>query len=586
MRNRLHVHALAALCAVLLLALGGPRAPVADAAMRGDADAVRALIQSGADVNESQGDGMTALHWAAENGDAALAKLLLKAGARVDVVTRLGSYTPLHLASRNGHGDVVVALLDAGADAMALTSTGSVTPLHFAAAAGNVEAVKALLARGAQVDARETQWGQTPLMFAAAGDRVDAIRVLLDAGADPSLTARVLDLPKRDKADQAAERKHNAEVAAIRRAEQGGGEAADPPPARSGGSAAAAAPRPGAAPQKDPDDVKPMSYADLVGAYGGLTPLLLAVREGHEGATEALLAGGADINQVSAGDQTSPLLMATINGWFDLGLELLQRGADPKVASAAGATPLYATINTEWIPKSRHPQPVHYTQQRTTHLQLMEALLKAGADPNARLTYDLWYTEFSRGFLGIDFTGATPFLRAAHALDVDAMKLLVRYGADPTIPTLKPASRRAQVYHPDAADPSGLPPIPVGGPGVYPIDVATGAGYGEGFAGNVHRHVPDGWLPAVKYLVEELGADVNTADFNGYTPLHNAAARGDNELIEYLVGRGADVTAVARTGQTTVDMANGPVQRVSPFPETIKLLEGLGAKNNHNCVSC
>jgi len=115
---------------------------------------------------------------------------------------------------------------------------------------------------------------------------------------------------------------------------------------------------------------------------------------------------------------------------------------------------------------------------------------------------------------------------------------------------------------------------------------ASGVGYGEGFAANVHRHVPDGWLPAVRYLVEEHGADVNARDHNGFTPLHHAAARGDNELILYLVEKGADVTAVARRGQTTVDMANGPVQRISPFPETIALLESLGAKNNNNCVSC
>ena len=128
--------------------------------------------------------------------------------------------------------------------------------------------------------------------------------------------------------------------------------------------------------------------------------------------------------------------------------------------------------------------------------------------------------------------------------------------------------------------------MPVGGPGAYPIHAASGIGYGEGFAANIHRVVPDGWMPAVRYLVEELGADVNMRDHNGYTPLHHAAARGDDEMIRYLVEKGADVKAVARTGQTTVDMANGPVERISPFPSTIVLLESLGAVNNHRCVSC
>ena len=90
----------------------------------------------------------------------------------------------------------------------------------------------------------------------------------------------------------------------------------------------------------------------------------------------------------------------------------------------------------------------------------------------------------------------------------------------------------------------------------------------------------------MRYLVEELGANVNARDYNGFSPLHNAAARGDRELIEYLVERGADVTVLTRKGETTADMANGPVQRVTVFPEIVALLERLGSKNNDNCVSC
>ncbi len=99
-------------------------------------------------------------------------------------------------------------------------------------------------------------------------------------------------------------------------------------------------------------------------------------------------------------------------------------------------------------------------------------------------------------------------------------------------------------------------------------------------------HAPDSWLAAVKFLVEEVGLDVNARDNDGYTPLHHAAARGDNDVILYLVSKGADVTVVARNGQTVADMANGPVQRVSPFPATVALLEKLGSKNNQRCVSC
>jgi ankyrin repeat protein len=90
----------------------------------------------------------------------------------------------------------------------------------------------------------------------------------------------------------------------------------------------------------------------------------------------------------------------------------------------------------------------------------------------------------------------------------------------------------------------------------------------------------------MKYMVEVLGADVNARDQNGYTPMHHAAARGDNEMIMYLVSKGADPKAVARNGRTTVDMANGPVERLSPIPDTIGVLEKLGATNSHKCVSC
>ena len=135
-------------------------------------------------------------------------------------------------------------------------------------------------------------------------------------------------------------------------------------------------------------------------------------------------------------------------------------------------------------------------------------------------------------------------------------------------------------------DGSGLAPLPIGGPGMTPLHAATGAGYLQNYAGNGHRIHPGGWMRGVRYLVEELGADVNSRDHEGNTSVHYAASRGDNEMILYLVSKGADVKVVNRSGQTTVDAANGPRQRVQPFPETIALLEGLGAKNSHKCVSC
>ncbi|MGI9625898.1 MAG: ankyrin repeat domain-containing protein [Longimicrobiales bacterium] len=580
------------LALLMVVGAAAPEAPVADAAMRQDGDAIRLLLEQGADVNQPQGDGMTALHWAARNNDSALAGTLIDAGASVDAGTRIGRYTPLHMASEVAAADVVSLLLGAGADPGVQTEgVGGATPLHFAAASGSAEAIALLAGAGADVDEPEQAWGQTPLMFAASRGRLDAVGALLRAGADVSVNTRVSDIAARAVADRVARQERNQRMQAGSAYEGGAPPAALPSPTpQQPVSAESQRARAEAASLKEAEtrqieEPEPLSYGELVGGQGGLTALLHAAREGHADVALALVDGGADVNQVSVGDQTSPLLMAMINGHYDLGVALLERGADPNLASHAGATPLFAALNTHWAPKARYPQQHVYMQQQRTYLDVMKTLLDAGADVNTRLTKHLWFMSFNFDLLQIDARGATPFWRAAYALDIPAMQLLVSHGADPNMPTAKVPARRFR-RSADTTDYSGLPPVPVGGPAVFPVHAASGVGYGEGFAGNAHRHVPDGWLPAVQYLVEELGADVNARDQNGFNAVHHAAARGDNELINYLVSLGADVTAVSRKGQTTVDMANGPVQRIQPFPETVALLESLGAKNNHRCVSC
>lgn len=549
---------------------------VADAAMAGDKAAVRALLKAGADVNSAQGDGMTALHWAAMHGDLEMTEMLLHAGASLRATTRLGSYTPLALAARNGHGAVVKALLGAGADPKAASASGA-TPLMLAAASGDVTAVRALIDAGADVNAREKAMGQTALMFAAAFNRVGAIEALLGAGADIAAHTRVVDLaalsdPREEAFRQAQQQQQGQQgQPGGQQAQQGGGRFGPVNPNQVAG--------------RD----RQFRFNELVGYQGGLTPLLFAARQGHAEAVRALVAAGADVNQVSAGDRTSPLLIAIINGHFDVARWLLDQGADPNLAAFNGVTPLYAVLNVQWAPKALYPQPRAYLQQQLSYLDMMQALIDKGADVNARLRMKVWYSGYNFDLSGVDEIGATPFWRAAYANDVEAMKLLVAAGADPHIPTIKPAGRPRTgdaIDRDTISDVSGLPPVPVGGPGVPPLLAAAGVGYGEGFAANSHRYAPTGFLPAIKYLVEELGADVNAVDHEGNTAIHHSAARGDTESILYLVSKGADVTKVSREGKTTADMANGPVQRIQPFPETLALLMKLGAKNNNKCVSC
>jgi uncharacterized protein len=573
--------ALAALVLSALVYAADAPATIAEAAMARDGDTVRRLLKQGADVNAAQGDGMTALHWATMNGDAALAETLLYAGGNPRATTRLGGYTPLHLAGQSGTRAVVETLAARGADVNARSTTGA-TPLMLAASSGNTEALQALLERGADANAAESANGQTALMFGAAADRVEAVRLLLKHGATSGVTSKVVDLSDviapEDKLQQEirdAQAAKSAKAAADTAAAGGGA-----PPMR---AVARGTPAAGTI----AGVTRAYTYNELIGKQGGLSALHFAARQGALQTVQALVEAGANVNQLSPADATSPLLIATINGHFDTARALLDLGADPNLASEAGMSPLYAVLNVEWAPKAFYPQPRAYLQQQIGYLDLMRALLDKGADPNQRLRKKIWYTQYNFDLLRIDESGATPFWRAAYASDVEAMTLLHSYGADPLMPTTKPAGRtRIGDNERETRETSTLPPVPVGGPGIPPLLAAAGPGYGEGFAANAHRFAPGGMLAAVKFLVEELGADVNATDAEGNTAVHNAASRGDNEMINYLVSKGADVKKVNRSGQTTVDMANGPAQRTQPYPETIKLLEGMGAKNNHKCVSC
>lgn len=159
-----------------------PRIPLVEAVKAGDAGAVEALIEAGADVGAAEPDGTTALHRAAHHDDLGLARRLLDAGAAADAANRYG-VTPLALAATNGSAGMLRLLLDAGADPDRATGDGE-TPLMTAARTGAAPAVAVLLEHGAAVDAVEGWRGQTALMWAAAQDQAAAAAALVAAGAD------------------------------------------------------------------------------------------------------------------------------------------------------------------------------------------------------------------------------------------------------------------------------------------------------------------------------------------------------------------------------------------------------------------
>jgi ankyrin repeat protein len=359
-----------------VLAAGGAGLPLAVAAKRQDKAAVRALLKQRTDVNATESDGATALHWAAHWDDLETADLLIKAGANVNAKNEY-EVTPLALATENGSLLMVQRLLKAGASSNAATSTGE-TPLMTAVRVGDVPVVKAILAAGANANAQGGGREQTALMWAVERHAPEVIRVLLD-----------------HKADVNARSEARSEYVTFSRGNPQGGRLT------------------GLADQTLESDGSRPGLRWI--KKGGMTALMLAARDGDMESVTLLLAAGANINDCSPVGDT-PLMLAARNDRTPVALLLLDKGADPNVEEAGHTT-------------------LHLAVARKNH-ELIQSLLAHGASPNVRLTKGEPDPDGNRRFNQLPeyLLGATPYLLATALNEMDVMKLLVKAGADPLVP--------------------------------------------------------------------------------------------------------------------------------------------------------
>jgi len=354
----------------------GATSEVADAAMRGDREAVRAALARNADVNVTRVDGSTALHWAVERDDLDMADLLLRAGASVTARTREG-VAPLQLAATNGSAPMVRRLLEAGADPDASLTPAGDTALMLAARTGKADALGVLVEVGADVNASETWGGTTALMWAVSEGHAEATRALIDAGADVNA------------------RSHYVAAANGRGFE-------------------------GRTPVTSGTESEIAEFAS-----GWLTPLMFAAREGNVDLARMLVEAGADVNSVT-GDGKTPLALAIFNGGYEVASFLVRSGADVNRSDAQRFTPLF------WAVDRRNMETaVNFPWMVTADpMPLIRELLDAGADPNA-LVDNTPRARMREGSPRIVF--ATALMRAAFAGDLDLVTLLLERGADPSV---------------------------------------------------------------------------------------------------------------------------------------------------------
>ena len=349
---------------------------VADAAMKGNKEAVRSLLQRKANVNAPQSDGTTALHWAVRADDLETADLLIRAGANVSAANRDGA-TPLLLAAENGNAAMLEALIKAGADPNASLTKYGDTALMMAARTGKTDAIKTLADHGAQVNAKESWGDTTALMWAVSERHPAAVKLLMDRGADVNARSKFV-------------------------------------PSTTGRGFEGTT----------PVDAQPNQPAEEH-ASGLLTPLMFAAREGDLESARLFVAAGADVNAIG-GDGKDALSLAIFNGNYDVASFLIDNHSKVNQADAQRFTPLFWAVDR----RNMETAPNFPWVVTADPLPLIKKLLDAGANPNA-IVNNTPRARMRDGSPRIVF--ATALMRAAFAGDIELVKLLLAHGADPHI---------------------------------------------------------------------------------------------------------------------------------------------------------
>ena len=363
----------ATLCAVTTLnAAVDARLP--EAVKSRNREAVQRLLKARVDVNATEVDGTTALHWAVQAGDVDTVRVLLRAGAKANAANRYG-VTPLSLAATNGDAATIQLLLNAGADANQGLPEGE-TPLMTAARTGKPAAVETLLDYGADANAVEQWQGETALMWAAAQNHGRVIELLVSRGADVNARSKALQFPKFN----------------------------------FNGSTMVSTPMP----------------------RGSMTALMLAARQGAVDGVGALIDAGADLNLADP-DGTTALVMSIVNVHFDVATLLIEKGANPNVADGSGMAALYAAVDMHTTGPLIN-RPSRKPTGEVDALALVRMLLDHGANPNARLKTPT-LQRYHNGGDPLLTDGATPLMRAAKSTDTAAVRLLFAKGANPGLTT-------------------------------------------------------------------------------------------------------------------------------------------------------